>query len=164
MIPQSTRNSRGICEILSTQQGMKYYIFHYIYYWKQPSIKTDWVGVDRREDIMRFNGLGYWRIMYASIASISSTIRNTFHWNYIWISNISIQYNVSRIVVCKMATNSYRHHCFEVLNILGDVIKLKHFPRYWPFVMGIHRWIPLMKASDAALWRFLWSAPEQTLE
>ena len=22
----------------------------------------------------------------------------------------------------------------------GDVIKWKHFPRYWPFVRGIHRW------------------------
>ena len=22
----------------------------------------------------------------------------------------------------------------------GDVIKLKHFPRYWPFVRGIHWW------------------------
>ena len=32
-----------------------------------------------------------------------------------------------------------------------DVIKWKHFPRYWPFVRGIHRsrWIPRTKASDA---------------
>ena len=27
-----------------------------------------------------------------------------------------------------------------------------------------HRWIPLTEASDAELWRFLWSAPEQTIE
>ena len=26
------------------------------------------------------------------------------------------------------------------------------------------RWIPLTKASDAELWCFLWSAPEQTVE
>ena len=26
-----------------------------------------------------------------------------------------------------------------------------------------HRWIPLKKASDAELWYFLWSAPEQTV-
>ena len=40
-------------------------------------------------------------------------------------------------------------------------------PRYWPFVWGDstgHRWIPLTKASDAELWCFLWSAPEQTVE
>ena len=26
------------------------------------------------------------------------------------------------------------------------------------------RWIPLTKASDAQLWCFIWSAPEQTYE
>ena len=26
-----------------------------------------------------------------------------------------------------------------------------------------HRWIPLTKASDAELWCFLWSEPEQTV-
>ena len=45
-----------------------------------------------------------------------------------------------------------------------DVIKWKHFPRYWPFVRGIHRWIPHTKASDAELWCFVWSVPEQTVE
>ena len=29
---------------------------------------------------------------------------------------------------------------------------------------GSHRWIPLPKPSDAELWCFLWSAPEQTVE
>ena len=34
----------------------------------------------------------------------------------------------------------------------------RHFPRYWPFVWGIHRsrWNPCTKASDAELWCFLW--------
>ena len=43
-----------------------------------------------------------------------------------------------------------------------DVIKWKHFPRYWPFVQGINRsWLILhIKASDVELWCFLWSAPE----
>ena len=45
-----------------------------------------------------------------------------------------------------------------------DVIKWKHFPRYWPFVRGIHRWILLTKANDAELWCFLWSTPEQTVK
>ena len=47
-----------------------------------------------------------------------------------------------------------------------DVIKWKLFPRYWPFVRGIHRsrWIPRTKASDAGLWCFLWSAPGWTVE
>ena len=41
-----------------------------------------------------------------------------------------------------------------------DVIKGKHFPRYWPFVRWIHRWIPRTKASDEELWSFHWSASE----
>ena len=31
-----------------------------------------------------------------------------------------------------------------------DVIKWKHFPRYWPIVRGIHR-SPVTKASDAGI-------------
>ena len=41
-----------------------------------------------------------------------------------------------------------------------DVIKWKHFPRYWPFVRGIHRWP--VNSSHKGQWRraliFLWSA------
>ena len=46
-----------------------------------------------------------------------------------------------------------------------DVIKWKHFLCYRPLVRGIHRSpvVPLTKASDEALWCFLWSAPEQTV-
>ena len=52
--------------------------------------------------------------------------------------------------------------CVTMCCFHDDVIKWKHFPRYWPFVRGIHgsRWIPRTKASDAELWYFLWSAPE----
>ena len=48
----------------------------------------------------------------------------------------------------------------------ADVIKWKHVLRYWPSVRESigHWWIPLTKASDAELWRFLWSAFEQTVE
>ena len=44
------------------------------------------------------------------------------------------------------------------LRFHDDVIRLKHFPRYWPFVRGILRYSAnsLTKASDS----FLWSAPE----
>ena len=40
-----------------------------------------------------------------------------------------------------------------------DVIKWKHFLRYWPYVRGIRRWILLTKASDADLRYLLWPAP-----
>ena len=48
-------------------------------------------------------------------------------------------------------------------NQLGhdDVIKWKHFPRYWPFVWGIHRWP--VNSPHKGQWRgalmFVWSAP-----
>ena len=32
-----------------------------------------------------------------------------------------------------------------------DVIKWKHFPRYWPFVRGIHRW--LVNSPHKGQWR-----------
>ena len=44
--------------------------------------------------------------------------------------------------------------------------QMETFPRYWPFVRGIH-WSTVnsrTKASDAELWYFLWSAPEQMVE
>ena len=53
---------------------------------------------------------------------------------------------------------------FEMFLLHDDVIKWKHFPRYWLTVREIDRWIPLTMASHAELWCFLWSAPEQTIE
>ena len=47
-----------------------------------------------------------------------------------------------------------------VLSIRDDVIKWKHFPRYWPFVRGIHRVNSRTMASDAKLWCFRWCASE----
>ena len=41
-----------------------------------------------------------------------------------------------------------------------DVIKWKHFLRYWSFARGI----PLTNASDVELWWFLGSAPKQTVQ
>ena len=46
-----------------------------------------------------------------------------------------------------------------------DVIKWKHFPRYWPCVRGIHR--SPVNSLHKGQWRgtlmFLWSAPEKML-
>ena len=47
-----------------------------------------------------------------------------------------------------------------------DVIKWNYFPGNWFLWLEFtgYRWIPLTKASDAELWCFLWSEPEQTVE
>ena len=44
-----------------------------------------------------------------------------------------------------------------------DVVKWKPFLRYWPFVRGIHRWIPLTKPVMRSFDVF-WDLPEQTVE
>ena len=74
------------------------------------------------------------------------------YWNYrktIILNHCECSRTYRRLVIL----NSNEH---------DDVIKWKHFPRYWPFVgdFTAHRWIPRTKASDAVLWCFLWSAPE----
>ena len=79
---------------------------------------------------------------------------NHFHFCYqsSWSSPLSSQLSLSlsslsqlissawwwpSLLSCKMSkyeirTRGIRRH--------DDVIKWKHFPRYWPFVRGIHRW------------------------
>ena len=59
----------------------------------------------------------------------------------------------------------WRLPLLTLLTMTIDVFKWRHFPRYWPFVRGIHQ-SPVnspTKDSDAELWCFLWSAPEQTV-
>ena len=66
---------------------------------------------------------------------------------------------VSEVVVLSCSIGCFSYITGKLFH--DDVIKWKHFPRYWPFVLEFTgpRWIPLTKASDAELWCFLWSAP-----
>ena len=94
-----------------------------------------------------------WKSVYQNdiIASVF-----TGHWYAVCnIAPIRLWYKGTWLYIFIAVKLSY----FEQHN---DVIKWKHFSRYWPFVREIHRsrWIPLTKASDAELWCFLWSAPE----
>ena len=63
-------------------------------------------------------------------------------------------FNLNKFVVSFKLIFSGNEWIFFRLH--DDVIKWKQFPRYWPFVRGIHRsrWIPRTKASDADLWCF----------
>ena len=57
-------------------------------------------------------------------------------------------------------------HFGGLVPLHDDVIKWNFFRvtgPLWGKFTG-HRWIPFTKASDAKLWFFLWSAPEQTVE
>ena len=44
----------------------------------------------------------------------------------------------------------HENDTYKMFSYHDDVIKWKHFPRYWPFVWGIH-WPPLRSPSDVTL-------------
>ena len=107
------------------------------------------------------------------------TIKNKLQWNFDQNTKLFIHENASENIVCekgailsrgrwvnnwpsalwglnKMAVMLQMTFCTH-----DDVIKWKHFPRYWPFVRGIHR-SPVnspTKASDTELWCFLSFVP-----
>ena len=87
--------------------------------------------------------------------------RNGWHFQTHFLEQkyLNFKHNLTEGPVMRKAC---RCRDLVITNIHDDVIKWKHFPRYWPFVRGIHRsrWIHRTKASDAELWCFLWSAPE----
>ena len=132
------------------------YLYIYIYY---PRI----VWNDPTSDIILPHS--WWKFMSISIKT---------HWQYmkyIWLPSD----NILRPTILpspsqpfpgsadfpNCSKGSVSCHCMHY-----DVIKWKHFPRYWPFVRGTtsHRRIPHTKASDAELWYLLWSLPEKTFE
>ena len=50
--------------------------------------------------------------------------------------NLNLNQNTKVCFISKYCT-TVLHDCFPCMH--DDVIKWKHFPRYWPFVRGIHR-------------------------
>ena len=50
------------------------------------------------------------------------------------IKSFVVSYQRFRLVII------LQQEMFWELDMLDDVIRWKHFPRYWPFVRGIHRW------------------------
>ena len=73
------------------------------------------------------------------------------------VGNVSIRWR--HYVIARISNTG---NCISDHN---DVITWKHFPRYWPFVRGIHRWpVPTRRASSAELCFFLWWTPEHTVE
>ena len=50
-----------------------------------------------------------------------------------------------------MSLSIYLDTLLYIDNAHDDVIKWEHFPRYWPFLRGIHRWILLTKVNNETL-------------
>ena len=53
------------------------------------------------------------------------------------------------------------NQCSIQANSVQNILCLPH---YWPFVRGIHRWIPLTKANNAGFHVFFLCQPKQTVE
>ena len=114
----------------------------------------------------------YWykNIMYANECYYNDIIwaswyLKTLQLSCLFKSSFKLTTTKKSLKSCKHLLPSdhwkFLHMPCHVLTVHDDVIKWKHFPRYWPFVRGIHRprRIPCTKASDAELWCFLWLAP-----
>ena len=84
----------------------------------------------------------YLRSLLSRIRSASKTLILTMLW--LKHSGYSTNYLVNFLHVYRYLTLcNCCISCFYQAGIgyvHDDVIKLKHFPRYWPFVRGIHRW------------------------
>ena len=80
---------------------------------------------------------------------------HTYIWNYEHCMFGSVDANHLKYRILLLC-NRWPEHTYD------DVIKWKYFPRYWPFVQGIHR--PPVNSPYKGQWRgalmFLWYAPE----
>ena len=120
--------------------------------YSDPQYKPKTVLVYNRNPytIIRRCLLSEWR----SIFTVQSTL------SYMTSSSVQIVQPTQNAINVTMISNDYAIIPFRNRNHV--IIKWKHFPRYRPFVRGIHR-SPVnsrTKASDAELWCFLWSASE----
>ena len=80
---------------------------------------------------------------------VNWTLRITLQWDINQNTRLFIHENASENVVCEMTANLSSGRWVNVDSTMeiseqskpkhDDVIKWKHFPRYWPFVRGIHR-------------------------
>ena len=91
------------------------------------------------------------------------------YWKYStrkWLLVDNRRYNAWDVWTLKVV-QIWESRLVFTLHTHDDVIKWKHFPRYWPFVRLIHRspvYFPHKGQCNTELWCFLWSAPEQMVE
>ena len=86
--------------------------------------------------------------IYADFPPLQGTERSRYRWSFFQMSYKG--HCIARLPVRATFGGVYYHE------IHYDVTKWKHFPRYWSFVVGGHRWIPVTKGSDAELCVFFY--------
>ena len=94
-------------------------------HWKSPhrTRKTSYLKIMRRLSMFVHS---FWILSY----------KHQFQFNLFTNSTVTVT------VTLKTTSRNFQHPKFRaaaMLDLHDDVIKWKHFPRYWPFVQGIHR-------------------------
>ena len=81
-------------------------------------------------------GLDFVQGSVTFIHSFIHLTEQSFWWS---CSNSSLYVKQLRLSNARLACET-RDIIEATMTARDDVIKCKHFPRYWPFVWGIHRW------------------------
>ena len=114
----------------------------------------------------------HWMSAQGSVGFRWGTITGPYHANF---SQMETQKFDPHWFYCLQwgCNNLFCQECISITRITfpktnyhEDIIKWKHFPRYWPFVRGINR-SPVQsphKGQWRGAWCFLWSAPKQKIE
>ena len=144
----------------------------YPYYWVilDPKSKEDKVKVTNLKNLPKLQIFEFWNNLYTRHTFWSCLIRPA---NIKWIRQVLLKIQSGHDSVHRR-TRWYKYTTpFNFVEAGGIMIRSstgdKPSPEavWWLHQMETftgHRWIPPTKASDAELWCFLWSAPEQMVE
>ena len=102
--------------------------------------------------------LKHWRLIYVTLLKFINRRSS--------LEEDKCGFAISTVHADSLASSGAEMACPGSVMFHDDVIKWKHFPRYWPFVRGIHR-SPVNsphKSQWRGLWYLLWSAPEKTVK
>ena len=94
-------------------------------------------------------------IQFSKFSANGANSMCAFGWLEMWYEAVEISWKKSNRKTIRFSENTHK------FQIHDDAIKWKYFPRYWPFVRGIHpsRWIPLTKWRGALMFSLIcaWS-------
>ena len=114
-------------------------------------------------------GMFYRYLLYIMFASMTSIhYREQWRPQLFFFLYLQKFYSKNRLrkYTCRGRVQNVVHFVQNIMcwMLHDNVIKWKHFPRYWLFMREIHQSpVNSTKAIGAELWCFLWSAPEQTV-
>ena len=110
------------------------------------------VGSGTSQSACAVKSLAVWKVQLSSKAIARGRTGKQIALSVRWLEMSWLSQNIIITTYLRLTT----------IRIHDDVIKWNNFPRYWPFVRGIHR-SPVNsphKGQCCGIWCFLWYAPE----